>query len=80
MSQTRTASSNIFTQHPHSIGESYWQHFLFALRFALKLLAAGFAALVHAILPFCFETTASRLIREMVAEMDARVMAKQCAV
>ena len=73
MSQTRIASSNIFTEHPHSIGESYWKHFLFALKFAGKLFAAGFAALVHAILPFCFEKTASQLIRGMVAEMDARV-------
>ncbi len=73
MSQTRITSSNIFTEHPHSVGETYGEHFLFALRFAGLLFGASAAALVHALLPFCFEKTASQLIRGMVAEMDARV-------
>ncbi len=56
-----------FTDHPASVGESYWQHLAFALGFAVKLLLAGLAALVHAILPFLFKTTASRLIAEMAS-------------
>ena len=56
-----------FTEHPASVGESYWQHLAFALGFAVKLLLAGLAALVHAVLPFLFKTTASRLIAEMAA-------------
>ena len=36
------------------------------------MLAAGGAALVHAVLPFMFETTASRILRGMCAEIDAR--------
>ncbi|MEM7241997.1 MAG: DUF6356 family protein [Pseudomonadota bacterium] len=65
-------AANIFTAHPQTVGESYWQHFCFAMRFAAMLAFAGFAAFIHAILPFCFETTAGRILRDLVAEMNAR--------
>ncbi len=61
-----------FTEHPASVGESYWQHLAFALGFAIKLILAGLAALVHAVLPFLFKTTASRLIAEMAARTGNR--------
>lgn len=61
-----------FTRHPNSVGESYFEHLVFAGRFGLKLLCAGIAALVHAVLPFAFEKTASRMIREMFAKIDGR--------
>jgi len=64
-----------FTDHPASVGESYWQHLAFALGFAVKLLLAGMAALVHAILPFLFKTTASRLIAEMASRTGPHRMA-----
>ena len=64
--------SNILTAHPATVGEGYWQHFRFALRFSALLAYAAFAACVHALLPFCFENTAGRVIRRMAAEMDAR--------
>ena len=60
-----TALSRAFTQHPASVDETYGEHLLFASRFALRLFAAGGAALIHAILPFLFEKTASNLIRQM---------------
>jgi hypothetical protein len=55
----------LFLSHPQAVDESYGEHFLFALGFAARLLGAGLAALVHAIIPCLFETTASRMIREM---------------
>lgn len=55
----------LFLAHPRSVNESYGEHLLFALGFALRLLGAGCAALVHALLPFCFEKTASRMIAQM---------------
>jgi len=61
-----------FTEHPASVGESYWQHLAFALGFSLRLLLAGLAALVHALLPFLFKTTASRLIAEMARKTGPR--------
>ena len=61
-----------FTEHPASVGESYWQHLAFALGFAVRLLLAGLAALVHALLPFLFKTTVSRLIAEMACKTGPR--------
>lgn len=55
----------LFLSHPQTVDESDGEHFLFALGFATRLLGAGLAALVHAIIPCLFETTASRMICEM---------------
>ena len=60
---TRLAS--LFTAHPASVDETYFGHMAFAGWFAGKLFMAGGAALVHAFLPFLFETTASGIIREL---------------
>ena len=72
MSQETAPISNIFTAHPHSIGESYFEHMLFALQFSGLLLFAGFAALVHALLPFCFEKTAGNILVHLVERMQVR--------
>jgi hypothetical protein len=55
----------LFLSHPQSVDESYGEHFLFALGFASRLFGAALAALVHAVIPCLFETTASRMIRQM---------------
>ena len=57
--------SQIFTSHPASVNESYFEHMRFAGGFALRLFGAGAAALVHAVIPCLFEKTTSNLIREM---------------
>jgi len=62
----------LFTQHPESVGESYGQQLGVALGNALRLIAAGACALIHAVLPFCCEKTASTIVRRMVADMDRR--------
>ncbi len=54
--------TRLFSDHPASVDESYLEHMAFAGRFAAMLFAAAFAATVHAILPFLFEKTASRII------------------
>ncbi len=69
-----------FTEHPASVGESYWQHLAFALGFAGKLMLAGLAALVHALLPFLFRTTASCMIAEMATTTGARRAAGDTSV
>lgn len=58
-------NNNPFTQHPAEVGESYWQHQRMALGFAVELFAAGFAALVHAFLPFLFVKTGSKAITRL---------------
>ena len=62
----------IFLDHPASVDESYLQHLAFALRFAVLLFAAAFAALVHAIIPCLFEKTASRLVVDLYARTHTR--------
>ena len=51
---------------------SQWLAWRLRLPAIVLMLAAGGAALVHAVLPFMFETTASRILRGMCAEIDAR--------
>ncbi|HEY6632097.1 MAG TPA: DUF6356 family protein, partial [Rhizobiaceae bacterium] len=40
--------------------------------FASRLFLAGGAALIHAILPFLFETTASSIVRELYERTSKR--------
>lgn len=49
--------------HLHNAGEGYWQHFRFATTFGLLAIAAGLAALFHAIIPGACTQTASRIVR-----------------
>ncbi|MCG6114315.1 MAG: DUF6356 family protein [Mesorhizobium sp.] len=64
--------ARLFTTHPQTVGESYFEHMGFALWFSSRLLMAGGAALVHAVLPFLCETTASRIIRELHQRIENR--------
>jgi hypothetical protein len=52
-------------KHLASVNESYFQHLGFALFFAARLFAAGFAVLVHALIPCLFEKTGSRIINQL---------------
>jgi hypothetical protein len=75
----QTIVQRLFLSHPQAVDESYGEHFLFALGFAARLLGAGLAALVHAVIPCLFETTASRMIREMHERIASRAHAVQPA-
>ena len=57
--------NNPFTAHPNSVDETYLEHFVFALRFGFKMTLGGIAAVVHAIFPFLFVTTAGKLCDEL---------------
>ena len=67
-----TTMKTLFTAHPRSVEESYFEHMAFAGRFSGKLALAAGAALVHAFLPFLFERTASRMIAEMYERTRTR--------
>ena len=75
----QTILQRLFLSHPQAVDESYGEHFLFALGFAARLLGAGLAALVHAIIPCLFETTASRMICQMHDRIARRAQALQPA-
>ena len=63
---------NPFTKHPKSVNETYLQHMWCATKFSFKLECLAFAAIVHAIFPFWFETTASDGIKELNDCMEKR--------
>ena len=64
--------TKLFTDHPQTVGETYFGHMAFAAWFASRLMMAAGAALVHAFLPFVFETTASRIVRELYERTNGR--------
>lgn len=65
-----------FTEHPHSVGESYGEHWLTAMGFAVTMLALAIACAVHAFVPGLFKRTASRTVddlhRRMVTQRSRR--------
>ena len=61
-----------FTRHPHQVGETYGQHMSAAAGFGVTLIAAGIACVIHAVLPFLFEKTASHCVARLHGTMSLR--------
>ncbi len=65
-----------FTEHPASVGESYFQHMGMAFGFGAKMMFGGLACLAHAVFPFLFVRTGRKCIEDlhdrMVAHRDRR--------
>ena len=57
---------NIFTKHPHSVNETYFEHMRVALKYGMKMVVGGIAGIIHAVFPFLFETTATSVAQEVV--------------
>ena len=55
--------------HLDSVQLSYIQHLFRALRFSLFLSVAALMCFIHALFPFLFETSASRIIIKLHREM-----------
>ena len=54
-----------FTEHPASVGESYFQHMGMAFGFGAKMVISGIACLIHSIFPFLFVCTGKKCIEEL---------------
>jgi hypothetical protein len=59
----------LFTEHAHSVGETYFEHVHTALGFAWTMAFGAFACLIHAFLPFLFVKTGSKVIIGMHDQM-----------
>lgn len=64
--------THLFTDHPSSVDETYFEHMRFAGWFSGTLFLAALAALVHAILPFLFEKTAGRMVASLYERTHKR--------
>jgi hypothetical protein len=61
----------LFTEHPASVDETYFEHLLTASSFSVRMLMACLACLVHALLPFLFVRTGSAAIETLYDRMVA---------
>lgn len=78
---------NLFTKHPHHVGESYFKHLRFALTFGGYMTIGGLACIIHAIFPFLFEQTGSHILFKMMHDFiermqqaDERILALQQSI
>lgn len=55
----------IFLDHPRGVGESYGEHLRAAGGFGVTMVGAGFACLIHAIVPGLFIKTGSEAITRL---------------
>jgi Family of unknown function (DUF6356) len=62
---------SLFTEHPRSLGESYWVHQRHALEFGISMIRGGVACVIHALLPALFVRTASATIVRLHERMIA---------
>lgn len=62
----------LLLEHPREIGETYAEHAGHALFIGMKMIAAGLACLVHALLPGLFIRTASNTVDDIRNLMTRR--------
>ena len=65
-------AGRLFFDHPRSLGMSWWGHGVGALDIGVKLVGAGLACLIHAIVPGVFTQTAGKTITGMYDHMMRR--------
>lgn len=62
----------LFFEHPRSLGMTWAGHGFGAVAIGARLLWAGLACLVHAVVPGLFTQTAGRTVTEMYGHMTQR--------
>ena len=60
---------HFFFDHPDSVGESYFSHQRRAFGFGARMVAAGFACLLHGLIPAMFCHTGSRAVTRLYENM-----------
>ncbi|NNC36232.1 MAG: hypothetical protein EX271_09400 [Acidimicrobiales bacterium] len=61
--------AKVFTEHPASVGETYFQHFRHSMSFSIRMITGGFACMAHAFFPFLCVRTGSTQIRSLHDKM-----------
>jgi Family of unknown function (DUF6356) len=65
-------ANRLFLDHPRSLGMSWAGHGIGALAIGVRLVGAGLACLVHAVIPGVFTQTAGKTITDMYDHMAQR--------
>jgi len=58
-----------FTDHPATVGESYFEHMRCALGFSFTMMRSAVCCAIHAFLPFLFTKTGSSAIEDLYRRM-----------
>jgi len=59
----------LFSEHPASVGETYWEHLLRAGWFGGRMLLGAGACFIHALFPFLCVKTGSATIQQLHTAM-----------
>jgi hypothetical protein len=62
---------NLFTEHPASVGETYFEHMGQAMSFSAAMFFGSLVCLLHALLPWLFLKTGSGIIQGLYERMVA---------
>jgi len=62
----------LFVDHPRSLGMSWLGHGLGAVGIGARMMGAGAACVVHAIVPGLFTQTAGRTVEQLYQQMASR--------
>lgn len=68
-----------FTEHPASVGESYFEHMGAALSFSGRMIFGGLACMIHAFFPFLFVCTGRECITKLHERMVLHRAKGDCA-
>lgn len=66
-----------FTEHPESVGETYFEHMAVAGGFSKQLFKAAICCGLHAVFPWMHCTTGSTTVKELHAKMTEGARADQ---
>lgn len=58
-----------FTEHPNSVGESYFQHMQVSFGFGIRMFTASLGCFLHGLFPFLCTTTGSTTINKLHRKM-----------
>jgi len=58
-----------FSEHPASVGETYFEHLGQATSFGIRMILGGFACMLHGLFPFLFVKTGSKQIQTLHGRM-----------
>lgn len=70
----------IFLDHPRTVDESYIEHLQTASSFGFAMIVAGFACLLHGIIPIFFTRTGSTAVRRLHERMVTSRIARSTTV